>query len=111
MFQDEAFPWFADISNYLATCIILYDLNFQQKKRFFAKLKHHFWDDCNLLRECTDQIIGRCVPEGEMEEILKHDHYLEYGGHFNGQSMAAKVFQFDFYWLSLFKDADLYVKS
>ena len=35
-----------------------------------------------------DQIIWRCVSEGEMEEILKHYHCLECGGHFNGQHTA-----------------------
>ena len=58
-----------------------------------------------------DQIIWRCVPEGEMGEILKHYHSLECGGHFNGQCTAMKVLQSGFYWPSLFKDANLYAKS
>ena len=35
-------PWFADIVNYLAAEIIPSDLTSQQKKRFFAELRHYF---------------------------------------------------------------------
>ena len=46
-----------------------------------------------------------------MGEILKHYHYLECEGHFNGQRIAAKVLQSDFYWPPLFKDAHSFAKS
>ena len=42
-FQVEVFPWFADIANYLATCIIPYNLTAKQKKIFFAKVQHYCW--------------------------------------------------------------------
>ena len=48
--QAEVFPWFVDIANYLVAGIIPYDLTAQQKKRFFAKVKHYFWNDPNLFR-------------------------------------------------------------
>ena len=65
----EFSPWFANIVNYLAAGIVPYELTYQQKKRFFAEVKHYFWDDPILFRQCADQIIRRCVPEGEMGEI------------------------------------------
>ena len=37
----ETSPWFADIANYLFIGIIPPDLTFQQKKRFFAEVKHY----------------------------------------------------------------------
>ena len=46
-----------------------------------------------------------------MEEILKHYHSLEYGGHFNGQRTTVKILQSNFHWPSLFKDAHLFAKS
>ena len=52
-------PWFADIMNYLAAGIIPSDLTPQQKKRFFAELRHYFWEDPILYRHCADQIIIR----------------------------------------------------
>ena len=93
-------PWFADIVNYLAAGIIPSELTFQQKKRFFAEVKQYFWVDPILFKQSADQIIRRCVPKNEMEEILKHCHSLECGGHFDGQQTTAKVLQFGFYWPS-----------
>ena len=78
MLHAEICPWFADTANYLAASIISYDLTFQQKKRFFAKVKQH------------DQIIRRCVRESEMSEIIKHCLSLECGGQFHGQRKTAK---------------------
>ena len=38
----EASLWFADIANYLSAGITPPDLTYQQKKRFFAEVKHYF---------------------------------------------------------------------
>ena len=35
-------PWFADYVNYLAAKVIPLDFSYQQKKRFFAHLKHYY---------------------------------------------------------------------
>ena len=75
----ETSPWFADIANYLSTGIIPPDLTYQQKKRFFAKVKHYFWEDPILFKQCADQIIRRRVPESEVGEILAHCHSFECG--------------------------------
>ena len=48
--HDETFPWFVDIANYLFTSIIPPDLTYQQKKRFFAEVKHYFWEDPILFK-------------------------------------------------------------
>ena len=87
------------------------EFNYQQKKRFFAHLKHYYWEEQILYRHCTDQVIRRCVPEDEMHSILNHCHTLPCGGHFGGQRTAAKVLQSGFYWPSLFKDAHLFVST
>ena len=107
----ETSPWFADIANYLSASIIPPDLTFQQKNRFFAKVKRYFWEDPIFFKQCADQIIRRCVPESEVSEILMHCHFLECGGHFIGQRTIAKVLQSGFYWPSIFKDAHLFAKS
>ena len=80
----ETSPWFADIANYPSAGIIPPNLTYQQKKRFFAEVKHYFWEDPILFKQCADQITRRCVPESEVGEILTHCHSLECGGHFNG---------------------------
>ncbi|XP_062102088.1 uncharacterized protein LOC133810985 [Humulus lupulus] len=53
----------------------------------------------------------RCVPEEEMLSILTHCHSLHCGNHFCGTRTAAKVLQSGFYWPTLFKDANDFVKS
>ena len=49
------------------------------------------------------------MPDEEMENILKHCHSLEVGGHFGGAKIAAKILQSGFYWPSIFKDAFKFV--
>ena len=107
----RAVPWFADYVNYLVAKVIPPEFNYQQKKRFFAHLKHYYWEEPILYRHCADQVIRRCVPEDEMHSILNHCHALPCGGHFGGQRTAAKVLQSGFYWPSLFKDAHQFVST
>ena len=107
----KAVPWFADYVNYLVAKVIPLEFNYQKKKRFFAHLKHYYWEEPILYRHCADQVIRRCVPEDEMHSILNHCHTLSCGGHFGGQRTAAKVLQSGFYWPSLFKDAHQFVST
>ena len=107
----KAVPWFADYVNYLVAKVIPPEFNYQRKKRFFAHLKHYYWEEPILYRHCADQVIRRCVPEDEMHSILNHCHTLSCGGHFGGQRTAAKVLQSGFYWPSLFKDAHQFVST
>ena len=76
--------WFADYVNYLVAKVIPPDFSYQQKKRFFAHLKHYYWKDPILYKHCADQVIRRCVSEDEMGSILNHCHTLSCGGHFGG---------------------------
>ena len=55
-------PWFADFVNYLVAKIIPLDFSYQPKKRFFAHLKHYYWEEPILYKHCADQVIRRCVP-------------------------------------------------
>ena len=107
----RAVPWFADYVNYLVAKVVPPKFNYQQKKRFFAHLKHYYWEEPILYKHCADQVIRRCVPEDEIHSILNHFHTLPYGGHFGGQRTAAKVLQSGFYWPSLFKDAHQFVST
>ena len=105
----RAVTWFADYVNYLVAKVVPPKFNYQQKKRFFAHLKHYYWEEPILYIHCADQVIRRCMPEDEMNSILNHCHTLPCGGHFGGQRTAAKVLQSGFYWPTLFKDAHHFV--
>ena len=95
--EKRAIPWFSDYVNYLVAKVIPPEFNYQQKKRFFAHLKHYYWEEPIIYRHCADQVIKRCVPEDEMDSILNHCHTLPCGGNFGGQRTAAKVLQSGFY--------------
>ncbi|XP_061357214.1 uncharacterized protein LOC133301576 [Gastrolobium bilobum] len=65
MIAEKQAPWFADIANYLAAGIEPYHLNHQGRKRFHHEAKQYFWDDPLLYKRCSDQLLRRCIPEGE----------------------------------------------
>ena len=104
-------PWFADYANYLVAKVIPPDFSYQQKQRFFAHLKHYYWEEPILYKHYADQVIRRCVPKDEMGSILTHYHTLSCRGHFGGQRTTAKVLQSGFHWPSLFKDAHQFVST
>ena len=102
--------WFANIANYLASRYIPPHFNYQDKKKFFHDLKNFIWDDPYLFKICGDNIIRRCVPEWEVNDILFHCHDSKVGGHFGVKRTASKVLECGFYWPTLFKDANDYVR-
>ena len=60
---------------------------------------------------CSDNIIGHCVPESEVLEILKACHDSPAGGHHSGTRTAAKVLECGYYWPTLFHNANLMARS
>nr|GEY03092.1 reverse transcriptase domain-containing protein [Tanacetum cinerariifolium] len=82
----------------------------KQKKTFFKDARHYFWDDPYLFRTCADQIIRRCVAGKEATDILNACHSGPTEGHYGASYTAKKVFDSDFYWPSIHKDAFELVK-
>ncbi|KAK0585092.1 hypothetical protein LWI29_023341 [Acer saccharum] len=74
-------------------------------RRFISITRQYFWDEPYLFKYGADQIIRRCVPEEEQQDVLKFCHTLSCGGHFSAKKTALKVLQSGFFWTSLFKDA------
>ncbi|PIN10844.1 DNA-directed DNA polymerase [Handroanthus impetiginosus] len=64
-----------------------------------------------LFKQCFDNILRYCVPEVEINDILKQCHASPYGVHFQGDKIAAKILQSGFYWPTLFKDAHSFVAN
>jgi hypothetical protein len=110
-FHGETHPWYADLANYLASGLKPYNLTKQQFKKFLHESKQYLWDDPHLFKMGADQILRRCVPDSEIQNILQDCHASPYGGHFGGQRTAAKILQSGFYWPTLFKDSFEFVKK
>ncbi|KAD3337792.1 hypothetical protein E3N88_33313 [Mikania micrantha] len=52
--EQQGLPWFADFANYLADGVLLKGMTHQQKKKFFADMKHYLWDDPYLSKGDQD---------------------------------------------------------
>ena len=62
-----------------------------------------------LYKRCADGLIRRCIPQYEVQDILKHCHSLDVGGHFGASKTASKVHQSSFWWPTLFRDVREFV--
>ncbi|CAL8988123.1 unnamed protein product, partial [Prunus brigantina] len=86
-------PWFADIVNYLCTNELPTGLSTFQRNKLRKQARYYFWDDPYLFKHCPDQVIRRCVPEGDFKSILEFCHSHACGGHFGAKKTANKVLQ------------------
>ncbi|XP_062103323.1 uncharacterized protein LOC133814372 [Humulus lupulus] len=104
-------PWYVDYVNFLVAKVVPPEMSRAQLKKFYSEIKHYYWEEPILYKHCADQIIRHCVPEDEMISILTHCHSLHCGGHFGATRTTTKVLQCGFFWSTLFKDANTFVKS
>nr|GEX45561.1 reverse transcriptase domain-containing protein [Tanacetum cinerariifolium] len=107
----QSTPWFAEFANYHAGDFIVKGMTSQQKNKFFKDVKHYFWDDLYLFKICADQIIRRCVAGQEAIDILKACHSGPTGGHHKPNYTARKMFDSGFYWPTIYRDAQNFVKK
>ncbi|GJZ72195.1 reverse transcriptase domain-containing protein [Tanacetum coccineum] len=85
-FNDDD-PWYADFVNYTVG----------KEEPYAFKL-------------CEDNIMRRCVAGSENLEILAHCHSEPTCGHHSAPVTAKKVYMSEFYWPSVFKDANEYIR-
>ncbi|XP_071909585.1 uncharacterized protein [Coffea arabica] len=107
---DLSIPWYADIVNFLVTNQLPAGWSKAKRDKLKSDAKHYLWDDPYLWRQCSDQVIRRCVSAGEFHSILTFCHSFACGGHFDPKRTARKVLESGFYWHTLFKDAYLFCK-
>ncbi|GKE92215.1 hypothetical protein Tco_1573310, partial [Tanacetum coccineum] len=98
-------PWYADYANYLASRVLPFRSTRQEKQKFFSDLRHYFWDEPFLFKQCADRIIRRCVARDEAAQILRQCHNRPSGGHHGIATTARKVFEAGFYRSYIFRDA------
>ena len=87
----KEFPWFTDFANYLISGALPYGLDFRQKKIFLHDIKFYYWEEPLLYKRCGDGLIRRCIPQDEVQNVLRHCHSLDAGEHFGASKIAFKV--------------------
>ncbi|GJS49824.1 putative nucleotidyltransferase, ribonuclease H [Tanacetum coccineum] len=102
-------PWYADYVNYIIGKIVPPNWTPGKRRRFFSQVKNYFWDEPYAFKLCSDNVMRRCVAGNEIHEILAHCHSGTTGGHHSASIIGRKVYEFGFYWPSIFKDAKDYV--
>nr|GEX74009.1 reverse transcriptase domain-containing protein [Tanacetum cinerariifolium] len=107
----ETASWFTDFANYHAGNFIVKGMSSQQKNKFFKDVKHYFWDDPFLFKIYADQVIRRCVHGKEALDILEACHNGPTRGHHGANLTAKKVFDVGFFWPTIYKDANEFVKN
>ncbi|GJQ91174.1 reverse transcriptase domain-containing protein [Tanacetum coccineum] len=103
-------PWYVDFINYIVGNVVPPNWTFEKRKRFFLQVKTYFWEEPYAFKLCADNIMRRCVAGSETLKILAHCHSGPTGGHHSANVTAKKVHEFEFYWPSVFKDANEYVR-
>ncbi|GJX15066.1 reverse transcriptase domain-containing protein, partial [Tanacetum coccineum] len=102
-------PWYADYVNYIVGKIVPPNWTPEKRRRFFSQVKNYFWDEPYAFKLCSDNVIRRCVAGNEILGILAHCHSGPTRGHHSASTTGRKVYEFGFYWPSIFKDAKDYV--
>ncbi|GKA38677.1 hypothetical protein Tco_0731228 [Tanacetum coccineum] len=95
-------PWYADYANYLASRVLPFRSTRQEKQKFFSDLRHYFWDEPFLFKQCADRIIRRCMAGDEATQILQQCHSGPSGGHHGIATTARNIFEAEFYWPHIF---------
>nr|GEX05217.1 hypothetical protein [Tanacetum cinerariifolium] len=67
-------PCYADYANYLTSRVLPFRSTREEKQKFFNNLRHFFWDEPYLFKQCADQIIRRCVSGSEATQILRQSY-------------------------------------
>lgn len=96
--------------NFIVCQIFSENISSQQERKFVSVVTHYFLYEPYLFKTCSDQMI-KCVTKEEMFDILVHCHSTEYGNHFGSQRTTMKVLPLGFYWPTLYKDANSFMKK
>ena len=101
--------WFANIANYLVSGVLPYELDYRQRKKFLHDIKVYYWEEPLLYKRCADGLIKRCIPQDEVQDVLKYCYSMDVGGHFGVSKITSKVLQSSFWWPTLFNDVREFV--
>lgn len=70
-------PLYTYYVNFLVGQALPLDISHQQKKRFLMDVNPYYWmTHISSRNAVSDQLIRRCVPKEETQDILHHCHSL-----------------------------------
>ncbi|KAJ8763777.1 hypothetical protein K2173_003559 [Erythroxylum novogranatense] len=104
-------PWYAHIVNYLMSGLTPPFMSQAQAQKLKSEARHYIWDAPHLWRMCSDQVIRKCVPHEECDDIISACHSMVCGGHFSARRTSRKILDSGFYWPTLFKDSFNFFRS
>ena len=81
------------------------------KKRFLREIRRYYWDEPYLYKHCSDGVYRRCIAATEVPDILSHCQSSSYGCHFVIFKAVSKVLRADFWWLTMFRDAQKFISQ
>ncbi|XP_021745374.1 uncharacterized protein LOC110711304, partial [Chenopodium quinoa] len=109
--NEKELPWFADLVNYLACGECPPNFSKNQRKKLKREARHYVWDDPILYKRGVDGLLRRCVPDEQVQGVLKMCHSDPCGGHMGANKTALKILHSGLWWPHIFKDAWGFVKT
>lgn len=104
-------PRYANIANYLAAAKMPIHFSPKERRLLVEKSFNFSWIvDC-LFYTRPNQVMRRCVREGETYDILHACHDEQCGGHFATKRTTLKILNTRYYWPTVHKDATLYTRK
>nr|XP_027109530.1 uncharacterized protein LOC113729431 [Coffea arabica] len=73
---DSSAPWYADIVNFLVANQLPADWPKAKRDKLKSDAKYYIWDDPYLWRQCSDQVLRRCVSADFMGLFLLSSDFL-----------------------------------
>ena len=80
-------------------------MNIRVNSRHFAVVRNR------LFRRGANEVLGRCVSEVEVPDILTSCHDSACGGHFSGQLTGQKSLRAGYFCPTMFEDSHAYVRK
>ncbi|RDY07558.1 hypothetical protein CR513_08307, partial [Mucuna pruriens] len=81
------------------------------KEKIKSDVKYYIWDDPNLWKRDSDQVIHRFILDFKISSVLHFCHATVGGGHHGSTWTARKVLDCGFYWPTIFQDAHQFVSA
>ncbi|KAL3681416.1 hypothetical protein R1sor_024372 [Riccia sorocarpa] len=103
-------PWTEQIKHYLSTGNTPTDLSTGKTKTFHLNVLSFTVISGTLYRMGPDHVLRRDLDTDEIPVVLKSCHSDEAGGHFSEELTARKIYLAGYWWPTVHKDCDNYVK-